>query len=73
MTPNEAKRLKVGDLVWTDQDNTRHEGKVIEVGYCAVKIEWADLGIGLLPFDKLADIHRHLNQKPLTNQKVVVG
>ena len=73
MTPNEAKRLKVGDLVFSDVEQ-RNEGEVIEVGYCAVKIQWDDLGVGILGFDKMKNIHRHLKGKQdLTKAKPVVG
>lgn len=60
MTHHDAKRLKLHDKVYTDKlpPGEHHEGEVIEVGYCAVKIQWNDGQIGVLDTRDCEQIHR---------------
>lgn len=57
MNAAEAKRLKIGDaLIWENDPGDR--GTVIEVGYCAVKIEWENGQIGVLHTNDCQSVKR---------------
>lgn len=55
-----SKRLTVGAIV-VFSDGVR--GKVIETGYSAVKISWADGQIGIIHHDDMQDVSRHLGDE----------
>ena len=48
MTAQQATKLKVGDSVQWKADGA--VGTVREIGYAAIKIEWADNQWALMPF-----------------------
>lgn len=53
MTSKDSKKLKTGAAV---QFSDGVAGTVIETGYNAVKIEWADGQIGIIHHDDMQDV-----------------
>jgi hypothetical protein len=62
MNAREAKRLRVGDRV-TWGGNAEDRGVVIEIGYCAVKIDWEDGQVGLIHHNDMRDVDRLAGEK----------
>lgn len=59
MNDTQAKRLKVGDAVrWTCPDDPEETGKIVEVGYNAVKIAWDDGCYGIMRFAECEYVER---------------
>lgn len=57
MDAKTAKTLKVGDRVIWD-NNPGDRGKVVEVGYCAVKVAWENGLVGTTDFRDMRRIER---------------
>jgi hypothetical protein len=56
-----ARRLTVGNKVRFLQDGVL--GEVIETGYNAVKIAWADGQVGIIHHDDMQDVSRDLGEE----------